>query len=70
MSLPRLPALLTAITPTMEPVGSVLLGVVLLSEEPSALQFAGGAIVIAGIVLATAQTRRTFDELSLAGGSQ
>ena len=69
VSLPRLPALLTAITLTLQPVGSVLLSVVLLSEDPSAVQLAGVAIVIAGIVLATAQARRTSDELSLAGGS-
>lgn len=57
VSLPRLPALLTAITLTLQPVGSVLLGVVLLSEDPSAVQLAGVAIVITGIVLATAGTR-------------
>ncbi len=57
VSLPRLPALLTAITLTLQPVGSVLLGVVLLSEDPSAVQLAGVAIVIAGIVLATARGR-------------
>jgi drug/metabolite transporter (DMT)-like permease len=58
VSLPRLPALLTAITLTLQPVGSVILGVILLSEEPSAVQLAGVAVVIAGIVLATARTRR------------
>ncbi len=55
VSLPRLPALLTAITLTLQPVGSVLLGVVLLSEDPSPVQLAGVAIVMAGIVLATAR---------------
>ena len=58
VSLPRLPALLTAITLTLQPVGSVILGVVLLSEAPSAVQLAGVAVVIAGIVLATARPRR------------
>jgi drug/metabolite transporter (DMT)-like permease len=57
VSLPRLPALLTAITLTLQPVGSVLLGVVLLSEAPSALQLTGVAVVIGGIVLATAGPR-------------
>jgi drug/metabolite transporter (DMT)-like permease len=49
-SLPRLPAALTSITLTIQPVGSVLLGVVLLAEEPSALQLAGVACVVAGLV--------------------
>ena len=57
VSLPRLPALLTSITLTMQPVGSVLLGMVLLSEAPSAVQLAGVLVVICGIVLATAQSR-------------
>jgi drug/metabolite transporter (DMT)-like permease len=58
VSLPRLPALLTAITLTLQPVASVFLGVVLLSEAPSALQLMGVAVVISGIVLATAGPRR------------
>jgi drug/metabolite transporter (DMT)-like permease len=57
VSLPRLPALLTAITLTLQPVASVFLGVVLLSEAPSALQLAGVAVVVGGIVLATAGPR-------------
>ena len=57
VSLPRLPALHTAITLTMQPVGSVLLGVILLSEDPSLVQLAGVVIVISGIVLATARPR-------------
>jgi drug/metabolite transporter (DMT)-like permease len=58
VSLPRLPALLTAITLTLQPVGSVILGVILLSERPSGVQLAGVAVVIAGIVLATARARK------------
>ena len=50
VSLPRLPAALTSVTLTIQPVGSVLLGVVLLGEEPSALQLAGVAGIIAGLL--------------------
>ena len=50
VSLPRLPAALTSVTLTLQPVGSVMLGMVLLSEEPSALQLAGVACVLAGLV--------------------
>ena len=50
VSLPRLPAALTSVTLTIQPVGSVLLGVVLLDEAPSALQLAGVACILAGLV--------------------
>jgi drug/metabolite transporter (DMT)-like permease len=49
-SLPRLPAALTSVTLTIQPVGSVLLGVVLLGEEPSALQLVGVVCILAGLV--------------------
>ena len=55
-SLPRLPAALTSIILTLQPVGSVILGVALLSEAPSTVQVAGVAVVVAGVVLATAKT--------------
>jgi drug/metabolite transporter (DMT)-like permease len=49
-SLPRLPAALTSVTLTIQPVGSVLLGVVLLGEDPTLLQLAGVACIIVGLV--------------------
>jgi drug/metabolite transporter (DMT)-like permease len=49
-ALPRLPAALTSVTITIQPVGSVILGVVLLGEHPSALQLAGVACILAGLV--------------------
>ena len=53
VSLPRLPAATTSIVLTLQPVGAVFLGMVLLAETPSAVQLAGVAVVIAGIVLAS-----------------
>lgn len=53
ISLPRLPAALTSVLLTVQPVGSVLLGVVLLSEAPSNVQLTGVAVVLAGILVAT-----------------
>jgi drug/metabolite transporter (DMT)-like permease len=50
VSLPRLPAALTSVTLTIQPVGSVILGALLLSEQPSALQLAGVACILAGLV--------------------
>jgi drug/metabolite transporter (DMT)-like permease len=56
VSLPRLPAALTSVTLTIQPVGSVLLGVILLGEEPSGLQLAGVVCILAGL-LAIARRR-------------
>jgi drug/metabolite transporter (DMT)-like permease len=50
VSLPRLPAALTSITLTIQPVGSVLLGIVLLGEQPSVLQLCGVACILGGLV--------------------
>jgi drug/metabolite transporter (DMT)-like permease len=49
-ALSRLPAALGSVLLTIQPVGSVLLGVVLLGERPSAVQFTGVALVLAGVV--------------------
>jgi drug/metabolite transporter (DMT)-like permease len=56
-SLPRLPAALTSMILTVQPVGSVLLGIVLLGEEPSVLQLCGAALILAGL-LSVATRRR------------
>ena len=50
ISLPRLPAALTSLLLCVQPVGSVALGVVLLGESPSLLQFGGVAFIIAGLL--------------------
>jgi drug/metabolite transporter (DMT)-like permease len=52
LTLPRLPASLTSIVLTVQPVGSVLLGIVLLNEDPAPLQLTGVVIIVAGIVVA------------------
>jgi drug/metabolite transporter (DMT)-like permease len=56
VALPRLPASLTSVVLTVQPVGSVLLGVVLLGEDPAPLQLAGVAVIVGGIVIATRRT--------------
>jgi drug/metabolite transporter (DMT)-like permease len=53
VSLPRLPAVLTSILLMLQPVTTVVLGAVLLSEAPSAVQLSGVAIVLAGVAFAT-----------------
>ena len=60
-SLPRLPAAITSVLLTIQPVGSMVLGAVLLSESPSALQLLGVVAILAGLV-AVARTRRVEGE--------
>ncbi len=57
ISLPRLPAALTSVVLTIQPVASVLLGMWILSEAPSALQLLGVVFIIAGLLLATVRMR-------------
>jgi drug/metabolite transporter (DMT)-like permease len=52
MSLPRLPAAMTSLTLTIQPIGSVLLGAILLGQDPSVLQLAGVACILAGLLSA------------------
>ena len=53
VSLPRLPAVLTSILLTLQPVCAVMLAAVLLSEDPSIVQLSGVAIVLGGVLVAT-----------------
>lgn len=64
ISLPRLPAALTSVVLTLQPVGAVLLGMLLLAEAPSSVQLLGAGTIVLGLVLATVRrrpARRTQD---------
>lgn len=58
VSLPRLPAVVTSVLLMLQPVGAVVLAMILLGEDPSAIQLGGCALVLGGIVLATLGRRR------------
>jgi drug/metabolite transporter (DMT)-like permease len=58
VSLPRLPAAITSVLLTIQPVGAVLLAMALLDEDPSALQLVGVALVLAGVVVVALSRRR------------
>jgi drug/metabolite transporter (DMT)-like permease len=60
-SLPRLPAALTSVLLTIQPVGSVLLGVLIFSESPSGLQLVGVAAILTGLVITTRRSRGTVE---------
>ena len=57
VSLPRLPAALTSVLLTLQPVLSVLFAAAILGEAPSAFQLLGVAAVLAGLVVASAGRR-------------
>jgi drug/metabolite transporter (DMT)-like permease len=57
VSLPRLPAVVTSILLMLQPVGAVILGAVLLSEAPSAVQLLGVVVVLGGVGVATVKPR-------------
>lgn len=56
-SLPRLPAALTALLLTIQPVGSVALAAVIFRESPSVVQLAGVVLVVAALLAATYRGR-------------
>ena len=60
VSLPQLPAALTSLLLTIQPVGSVGLAAVIFGESPSALQLLGVLIVLAALLGATMPTRARY----------
>lgn len=61
-SLGRLPAALTSVTVLLQPVVAAILGWLLFAETMTPVQLAGGAVVLAGVVLAqlSGRARRPF----------
>jgi drug/metabolite transporter (DMT)-like permease len=57
ISLPRLPAVVTSVLLTLQPVGSVLFAALLIAERPSLLQLAGTLAILAGLLIASAPRR-------------
>ena len=57
VSLPRLPAALASVSLTIQPVGSVLLGIVLLGEEPTGLQLTGAVCILLALLSIAARGR-------------
>jgi drug/metabolite transporter (DMT)-like permease len=55
VSLPRLPAALTSLILTIQPVASLALAAAIFGESPTAIQLAGVLVVVAAVVFATAR---------------
>jgi drug/metabolite transporter (DMT)-like permease len=66
-SLPRLPAVVTSILLTLQPVCSVIFAAILVDETPSTLQLAGAACILVGLMTATIGRRPPAPEPELAG---
>jgi len=62
VSLPRLPAAMTSVLLTVQPVGSIFLGALIFAEAPTGLQLLGVALVLAGLL--TASMPRGLVEIS------
>jgi drug/metabolite transporter (DMT)-like permease len=58
-SLPRLPAALTSVLLTIQPIGSVILAAIIFSESPSPLQLLGVVAILTGLLFTTRPSRRT-----------
>jgi drug/metabolite transporter (DMT)-like permease len=70
VTLPRLPAALTSVLLTFQPVLSVLFAWAILSESPSPLQLVGVAFVLGGLLIVSAgrRPRRRVAEPAYAAG--
>ncbi len=66
-SLPRLPAVLTSLILMAQPIMSVCLSFILLSERPSIVQLAGVALIVAGLLVSNAD--RLLRRRELAGST-
>jgi drug/metabolite transporter (DMT)-like permease len=57
VSLPRLPAVVTSVLLTLQPVSSVVLAAIILGEDPSPLQLLGAAAILTGLLIASVGRR-------------
>jgi drug/metabolite transporter (DMT)-like permease len=64
VSLPRLPASLTSVILTIQPVGAVLLGIVLVNERPSVVQLLGAGAILLGLMIATLRRRPNAEPIA------
>ncbi len=67
ISLPRLPAAVTSVSLTFQPVCTVLLAAAILGESPSSLQLLGAATILCGLVASSLSRRRPVAEPEIAG---
>jgi drug/metabolite transporter (DMT)-like permease len=57
-TLPRLPAAMTSLLLTVQPIGTLALAALIFGEDPSGLQLAGVLLVLVGLLVATSARQR------------
>jgi drug/metabolite transporter (DMT)-like permease len=67
ISLPRLPAVVTSVSLTFQPVCTVLFAAAILGEAPSVLQLVGAGTIVVGLVVASLARREAVAEPEIAG---
>ncbi len=65
ISLPRLPAALTSVLLTVQPIGSVALAALIFGESPTGLQLAGVVLVLVALLVAGQSGRALADEIPI-----
>ncbi len=69
-ALPRLPAVISSVLLLVQPVATLVLGVLLLGEDPSGEQLAGVLLVVGGIGLATGALARLAGAAGVGRGAR
>jgi drug/metabolite transporter (DMT)-like permease len=57
-TLPRLPAAMTSLLLTVQPIGTLALAALIFGEDPSGLQLGGVLLVLVGLLVATSARQR------------
>jgi len=60
-SLPRLPAAVTSVLLTSQPVASVVFSMLILDESPSWVQLVGAATILSGLLIVSSRSERTAE---------
>ncbi len=67
-TLPRLPAAMTSVLLTVQPIGTMALAALIFGEDPSGLQLGGVLLVLAGLLVASvSRPRRSVARRAAAG---
>jgi drug/metabolite transporter (DMT)-like permease len=69
ISLPRLPAVVTSVSLTLQPVCTLIAAALILDESPSALQLVGAAAILSGLVISALGRRQPAEILADAPSS-
>jgi len=69
VSLPRLPAVVTSVSLTLQPVCTLIAAALILGESPSALQLVGAAAILSGLVISSLGRRQPAEILADAPSS-